>query len=539
VQKDFDGAVRHYPLVTVRGDRVFFSMGLVMACHHLKVPLKNIRLCPGKFMLLPGAQYPDGTTKDIKIPVDMRGRIVINWAGRFKNTAIFKHYSFNKVLSSPVYRKELKGKLVLIGLTATGSHDVAPNPFEEEGNYPLVGAHANVLNSILTRNFLQPDIGMRRYLNISVICATAMLMALATGLLSQHWSGIVHLLSSVAYVFIAFGLFAFWGEPLTVIFTIFGITFSFGGVLLYRYMTEERQKKVVKAMFATMVSPEVLEYLQDSPDRFKLVGEKKVATMFFSDVAGFTTISESLPAEDLAKVLNEYLTPMSNIIMNYNGYIDKYEGDAIMADFGVPLWKDEDEPNSHAWKCCWSALDQMEKLREIQFEIKTQYGVDIDVRMGINTGEVSAGNMGSEQKFQYTVMGDAVNQAARFEPANKEFNTHIIIGEPTYLYSQHKIEVRKLAALIVKGKTEPVICYELVGKKGEVSDEMLHLIEKFEAGWRQYAVQEFEKAIELFDECLAIEPKDGPSLRYKGLSEDYIKNPPDPAWRGEFRQTSK
>ncbi|MDP6114012.1 MAG: CHASE2 domain-containing protein [Planctomycetota bacterium] len=539
VQKDFDGAVRHYPLVTVRGDRAFFCMGLVMACHYLNVPLKSIRLCPGKFILLPGAQFPDGVTKDIKIPVDERGRMVINWVGRFKNTAIFKHYSFNKVLKSPEYRNELKGKLVLIGFTATGSHDVAPNPFEEEGNYPLVGAHANVLNSILTQSFLQPEIGIRRHLNIIVICVTAMLMALGTGFLSQHWSGIAHLVSSATYIAIAFFLFSLWGEPLNVSFTILGITFSFGGVLLYRYMTEERQKKVVKAMFSTMVSPEVLEYLQESPDRFKLIGEKKLATMFFSDVAGFTTISESLTAEDLAKVLNEYLTPMSNIIMKYNGYIDKYEGDAIMADFGVPLWKDEEEPNSHAWKCCWSALDQMEKLREIQFEIKTRYGCDIDVRMGINTGDVSAGNMGSEQKFQYTVMGDAVNQAARFEPANKEFDTHIMIGEPTYLYAQHKVEARKLAALVVKGKTEPVICYELVGKKGEVSDEMLHLIEKFETGWRHHAIQDFEKAIEYFDECLAIDPKDGPSIKYKGICEDLIKEPPDPAWRGEFIQTSK
>lgn len=539
VQKDFDGAVRHYPLVTVRGDRAFFSMGLVMACHHLKVPVQTIRLCPGNFLLLPGAQISDGTTKDIKIPVDERGRMVINWAGKFKNTAIFKHYSFNKVLNSPEYRSELDGKLVLVGYTATGTHDVAPNPFEEEGNYPLVGAHANVLNGILTQNFLQPEIGKRRYVNVIVICVTAMLMALATGYFSQHWSAIVLIASSLAYFAIAFNLFAYWGEPLNVSFTIFGITFSFGGVLLYRYMTEERQKKVVKAMFSTMVSPEVLEYLQESPDRFKLVGEKKMATMFFSDVAGFTTISESLSAEDLAKVLNEYLTPMSNIIMKYGGYIDKYEGDAIMADFGVPLWKDEDEPNSHAWKCCWAALDQMEKLREIQFEIKTRYGCDIDVRMGINTGEVSAGNMGSEQKFQYTVMGDAVNQAARFEPANKEFNTHIMIGEPTYIHSQHKIEARKLAALVVKGKTQPVICYELVGKKGQISDEQLHLIEKFEAGWRHYAVQDFEKAIELFDQCLAIAPKDGPSLRYKGLSAEFIKKPPAPSWRGEFIQTSK
>ena len=149
-------------------------------------------------------------------------------------------------------------------------------------------------------------------------------------------------------------------------------------------------------MFSSMVSPEVLIFMQADPERLQLKGERKDATMFFSDLRGFTTISESVSPEELSKILNDYLTPMSNIILDYGGYIDKYEGDAIMADFGVPVWNDPD-PNSHAWKCCWAALDQQKELLKVSKYFLTNYNVEIDARMGINTGIVAAGNMGSEK----------------------------------------------------------------------------------------------------------------------------------------------
>jgi adenylate cyclase len=318
------------------------------------------------------------------------------------------------------------------------------------------------------------------------------------------------------------------------------LTLLLGGIgcLSYEFVLEQREKRRVRGMFSTMVSPEVLAYMQADPDRFRLTGEKRTATIFFSDLAGFTTISESVTAEDLAKILNRYLTPMSNLVTKYGGYIDKYAGDAIMADFGVPVWPDADA-TSHAWKACWSALEQQERLQTLKQELKAEYGCDIDARMGINTGEVAAGNMGSEQKFQYTVMGDAVNQAARFEPANKPFDTHIMIGGRTYEMAKDKIEARFLANMIVKGKTEPVPCYELLAKKGELPETKATVVRLFEEAWKLHAERKFQEAIAKFDQALALDPNDGPSKAYKKICEGFLKTPPPDGWAGEYIQTSK
>ena len=158
--------------------------------------------------------------------------------------------------------------------------------------------------------------------------------------------------------------------------------------LFYLFFTEGKEKKMMRGMFGPMVGPSVLKFMEENPDSVGLTGARKTATILFSDVAGFTTISEKLSASDLSAVLNVYLTPMTNIIMNYNGMIDKYEGDAIMANFGVPVWEKED-PESHAWKCCWSAIEQIEKLEELNKGIlKTDYDLNLGVRFGINSGEV-------------------------------------------------------------------------------------------------------------------------------------------------------
>ena len=446
---------------------------------------------------------------------------------------VFKYYSFIDIYDRKVNFNELKGKAVMVGSTSRELGDFLNSP---HGEFPGLEIQATYCQNIIHNNPIR-----KRNLttfNISMLALCTLSVSLLVGLLPQLWGLCAFVASVGGYCILSYYYFAHDRVWVDMVAPILGMCSVFGLVTLFRHFTEQREKKKVQGMFSTMVSPEVLDYMQENPDRFRLTGEKRWATLFFSDVAGFTTISESLSAEALAMVLNRYLTPMSDIILSYDGYIDKYEGDAIMADFGVPIWTDEDE-NSHAWKCCWSALDQQAKLQEIRQELQDEFGVDIDVRMGANTGEVSAGNMGSTQKFQYTVMGDAVNQAARFEPANKPFGTHIMIGQSTKEMSGDKIVTRFLAAMIVKGKTEPVFTYELIAKKGEASADMLKVIELFEEGWHLHIEQKWDEAIAKFDEALAIRADDGPSRVYKQMCEDYKVDPPVEGWKGEWIQKEK
>ena len=428
----------------------------------------------------------------------------------------------------------LKDKIVLVGPYGNWSKDVIRTPYTTAMPGPEV--HLAALGAALSNSFLQmPPLWTPPAL-ILAGALLALLLILATK--QPIFRLFLLVLFGLGYAVLTF----FVQDKLSLILPAVSpcLTLLFGGIgcLGYEFVLEQRDKRRVSGMFSTMVSPEVLSYMQADPDRFRLTGEKRMVSIFFSDLAGFTTISESVSAEDLAKILNRYLTPMSDLVTKYGGYIDKYSGDAIMADFGVPVWADPD-PDSHAWKACWSALEQQERLQTLKGELKAEYGCDIDARMGINTGEVAAGNMGSDKKFQYTVMGDAVNQAARFEPANKPFDTHIMIGGKTYEMAKDKIEARFLANMIVKGKTEPVPCYELLAKKGELSEAKRQVVQIFEEGWHLHAAKNFTAAIAKFDQALSLDDNDGPSKTYKKICEGFLKSPPSDPWAGEYIQTSK
>jgi adenylate cyclase len=277
----------------------------------------------------------------------------------------------------------------------------------------------------------------------------------------------------------------------------------------------------------------VLRYLEENPGSFSLSGTRTEATMFFSDVAGFTSISESITPEQLAELLNRYLSPMTQIIMDHEGYVDKYEGDAIMAEWGVPF-----PMSDHASQACRAALEQMKKLEELRPVLKEEYGHELHVRMGINTGSVTAGNMGSESRFQYTVMGDAVNQASRYEGANKGYGTCIMIGESTRHAIGSEFEVRLLDLLVVKGKTHPIKVYELMGLAGEVSESRCKVRELYEQALNLHWDRRFDAAIELLEQAQEILP-DEASRRMQIRIEGYLENPPPEDWKGEFVNLTK
>ncbi|MCK4297455.1 MAG: adenylate/guanylate cyclase domain-containing protein, partial [Candidatus Marinimicrobia bacterium] len=337
-----------------------------------------------------------------------------------------------------------KDKVALIGVSLEELHDNKYTPFYNYGGVqrlmPGVETHAHAIQTMIDGSFIKV---VPILVNILIIFILSMITAVMVIFARPVIGGAVTVILSAGVITGAFWLFTHQSIWIYLIPLVVTVVSSYGGNVIYLFLSEQKEKKKIRGMFQTYMSPKVLKYLEDHPDAFSLSGEKREATMFFSDVQAFTTISESLSAEELSIVLNKYLSPMTDILMQYDGYVDKYEGDAIMCDFGVPM-----EDPDHAWKACYAALDQQKKLDVLRGEIKKEHGVDIFVRMGINSGVVSAGNMGSAQRFQYTVMGDAVNQASRFEGANKQYGTYLMIGEETYKRVVDYIEVRILDKLV-------------------------------------------------------------------------------------------
>ena len=428
-----------------------------------------------------------------------------------------------------------KDKVALIGVSLEELHDNKYTPFYNYGGVqrlmPGVETHAHAIQTMIDGSFIKV---VPILVDILIIFILSMITAVMVIFARPVIGGAVTVILSAGVITGAFWLFTHQSIWIYLIPLVVTVVSSYGGNVIYLFLSEQKEKKKIRGMFQTYMSPKVLKYLEDHPDAFSLSGEKREATMFFSDVQAFTTISESLSAEELSIVLNKYLSPMTDILMQYDGYVDKYEGDAIMCDFGVPM-----EDPDHAWKACYAALDQQKKLDLLRGEIKKDHGVDIFVRMGINSGVVSAGNMGSAQRFQYTVMGDAVNQASRFEGANKQYGTYLMIGEETYKRVVDYIEVRILDKLVVKGKLIPITVYELLAKKGELSKEQSRIREYFIKGIELYWDRKWKEAIKQFELAISVNGQDPPSKVFIERCKIYTDNPPGDDWQGEFVMTTK
>jgi adenylate cyclase len=259
-----------------------------------------------------------------------------------------------------------------------------------------------------------------------------------------------------------------------------------------------------------------------------LGGEERIVTVLFSDVVGFTPISEKLTPSELVHLLNDYLTEMSEIILTNEGIIDKYEGDAIMAEFGVPVPHED-----HAQIACKTALEMQSRLAELRKKWEKEGRPQLAARVGINTGEVIVGNMGSRDVFDYTVIGDAVNLGSRLEGANKFYGTQIMISEYTYELVKNDFHARMLDIIRVKGKAEPIKVFELIGLKDRpLDDAVIEMLDAFGQGVGHYQSRKWDEAIACFDSCLGIRSEDQPSQIFKKRCEEFRKNPPEPSWDG-------
>ena len=297
---------------------------------------------------------------------------------------------------------------------------------------------------------------------------------------------------------------------------------------------ETKKKRFIKNAFSTYLAPTVVNQLLESPGNLELGGEERDITAFFSDVQGFTSISEALTPNEIVELLNEFLTEMTDIIFKHEGTVDKFEGDAIIAFFGAP-----NVLKNHAERTCIACIKMQKRLSELREKWKENDKPQLKMRIGLCTGSAVVGNMGSKNRMDYTMMGDTVNTAARLEGINKIYGIYTLISETTFIAAGSSIATREIDTIYVVGKNEPVTIYQLLGKASDVDDLMQKVNQHYAAGLHAYRNQNWDKAIKLFNAALKISPDDGPSNTMIDRSKKFKSNPPGKNWNGSYTVTTK
>ncbi len=445
-----------------------------------------------------------------------------------KNTA-------RRIVPFEFYKKKL-----LYGLTAPGTSDLGSQPFN--GSYPMVGLHANSLNTILADIFITRT---PKYVVSLVLLVLAALLAFGIQKLSPAIGGAAVGGLIVVYVVLAFWMFTNHYIWLDVFAPIATIGLGYLGITVYNYIQEEKNKQFLKSSFGTYISPELIDEMYDSGKEPELGGEEGYHTAFFTDIQSFSAFSEKLSASDLVSLLNNYLTEMTDILMENNGTLDKYIGDAIVAFYGAPL-----DLKDHELLACRTAIKMQERLAILreQWQAEGERWPEIvhhmQNRIGINTGKMVTGNMGSESRMNYTMMGDTVNLAARLESSAKQYGVYIQISDTTYESVKDQVVVRALDFVRVMGKTEPVKVFELISEIDQEPEQYKKILPIFHEGLGHYFNQDWDKAIEAFkaaDELEEMFPgrKTNPSRIYIPRCENFKVNPPGDDWDGVWTQTSK
>jgi len=338
----------------------------------------------------------------------------------------------------------------------------------------------------------------------------------------------------VGYIFICQHLFVARGWILNLVYPLLTIILAYVSITAYKYLAEAKQKKFIRNAFSTYLAPAVVKQLLDSPGNLNLGGEERVITAFFSDVQGFTSISEKLTPGELVELLNEFLTEMTDIILAYEGTVDKFEGDAIIAFFGAP-----NPIANHAETACMTCMDMQKRLEELRERWRSQQRPELKMRIGMCTGPAVVGNMGSKSRMDYTMMGDTVNTAARLEGVNKVYGTYTMVSGSTYQEAKEKILGREIDAVNVVGKGEPVTIYELLCYRDHADQQTIKINDLYTQGLYAYRNREWTTAMKYFQQVLTLVPEDGPSRTLYLRCKRYQETPPDENWNGAYTMGSK
>jgi adenylate cyclase len=426
------------------------------------------------------------------VPTDEYGRALINYRGGPRS---FPTYSVADVLAGRIDAALLRDKIALVGATAQGLGDYRTTPLGAV--FPGVEIRANTMQNLIDGNFIQRP-GWMFVFDVALMLALGGLLVALLPRFGVRLSALVTLALAAAYLLLAIVEFRTQLIWINVVYPALLIALLYVSSTLVHYFTAEREKRQIKNAFQHYVPVAVVDQILHNIDNLGLGGEKRELTVLFSDIRGFTGIAEGLSPEALVQLLNDYLTQMTDKVFQHDGLLDKYIGDAIMAVYGAPIPHPQ-----HARLACRTAVDMMQALRRMQADWKRHGLPGMDIGIGINTGPMVVGNMGSKTRFDYTVIGDAVNLGARIEALNKQYGTHILISEFTYNQVKDEFpQAREIDVTTVRGRTEPVRLYELM-----LAEDYPHL------DW----LPEFARAYELFRADLRTQAR----TLFKKLAETY------------------
>ncbi|MHC1724876.1 MAG: CHASE2 domain-containing protein [Syntrophobacteraceae bacterium] len=508
---DPDGSVRWMPLILRYDGRIYPSLALQM----LAAALPD---------LSPVIKLDENGVEGIKlgpvdIPTSSKGELLVNFYGPGYT---FPHFSATALMRGELPPDCLKDKLVVIGITTMGLHDLRPTAFDPI--FPGVELHCTVMENILQQQFVKKSDRTSLVYDLGAIAAIALLFLIAQSILRGMLLACVTAALAAGYVATTHYLFLWEGVWLNNIYPSLNLVFAYVGTTMHRYVSEEREKRKVRQTFGLYVPPAVVEEMLANPEKLRLGGERKELSILFSDIRGFTTLSEKIPPEELVPQLNSYLTRMTEVVFNHQGTLDKYIGDAIMAIFGAPLPQDD-----HPVRACRTALDMKEQLNSLHQEWRSRNMPELQIGIGIHTGVVMVGNMGSERRFDYTVIGDNVNLASRLEGLTKMYGVSIVISGSTWEVAKSEFLARELDIVQVKGKQEPVAVYELLCRRDREA-EYSGPVDIYSRALSLFREKRWQEALDLFIQVESLWPEDRPARFYQYRCREFLNDPPAEDW---------
>lgn len=466
VKFDRDGGLRKVPLIVRYGEAYYPLLPFRVVCDYLGVPPEKILFKPGKHIILKDAKKPgDKASNDIVIPIDHNNNLIINYIGPWER---MDHYSFVDILLASddpgkmeLWKKELEGKIAVVSDVSTGSTDIGPVPTDP--NFPHGGVHSNIIHSILTKSFLKelPEFAML----ITEILLMISLFFLSLRSSSLYFSFGSILIAALYLTIVCIG-FLYWNLIFHIIRPMLMIALAAISIIIYRYINEEkekmeslRQRDIIRGTFGRYLSNEVVEELLESPEGLKMSGEIREVTFLVSDLRGFTSLTSRLSPQEVIEALNRYFEHMVEVIARYRGTVNEFMGDGILSFFGAPLHAEDDPERAVA--CAIEMQNTMEKVNTEQNRLNLP---ELEMGIGINTGEVIVGNIGSERRAAYKAVGSPINIAYRIE--SYTVGGQILISPNTYKKIQSPVQFKGTKDVRFKGINHPVSLYDVIGMHG-------------------------------------------------------------------------